>query len=125
MRLLNTQYRGIDKVTDVLSFPQQSAKVIPLQSSPCTPLCPPLPRGELKRGEVASGYALLGDIVICVQRASSQAKDHGLTFHDELLRLLIHGLLHLLGYDHEINAYRRKKMEKKEREILHALKAMA
>jgi probable rRNA maturation factor len=41
------------------------------------------------------------------------------------LRLLIHGLLHLIGYDHEINLYQRKKMEKKERELLDAIKKVA
>ncbi len=123
MRLLNARYRGIDKITDVLSFPQLGSTVKTLSFSPCTPLCPPLPRGELKRGD--SGCNLLGDIVICSQRASSQAEDYGVTFHDELLRLIIHGLLHLLGYDHELNSYQRKKMEKKEREIFNALKAMA
>lgn len=109
MRLLNARYRGIDKITDVLSFPQNSAKE----------------QTSSKVQKFKSYEDLLGDIVICTQRASGQAEDYGVTFHDELLRLIIHGLLHLLGYDHELNSYQRKKMEKKEREILNALKAMA
>ncbi|MEC4676343.1 MAG: rRNA maturation RNase YbeY [Nitrospirota bacterium] len=100
MKLLNAQYRGIQKVTDVLSFPMLDEMF-------------------------QSDLNILGDIVICIPRALKQAEDYGTTFHDELLRLLIHGLLHLLGYDHEINSYRKRKMEKKERELLDAVKAMA
>ncbi len=100
MKLLNAQYRGIQKVTDVLSFPMLDKMF----------------QGDLN---------ILGDIVICIPQALRQAEDYGTTFHDELLRLLIHGLLHLLGYDHEINSYRKRKMEKKERELLDAVKAMA
>lgn len=96
MKLLNTQYRGIFKDTDVLSFPLMD-------------------NGQLHRP------VLLGDIVVSVPKALKQAKDFEVTFYDELIRLLIHGLLHLIGYDHEINAYQKKKMEKKESEILSAI----
>jgi probable rRNA maturation factor len=64
---------------------------------------------------------LLGDIVISVPKALKQAVEFESTFHQELLRLLIHGLLHLIGYDHEINAYQKKKMGNKEREVLNAI----
>jgi probable rRNA maturation factor len=100
MRELNARYRGIEKATDVLSFPL-SDNVSPKDSGP------------------------LGDIVICVPRTQSQAREYGVRFYSELLRLLIHGLLHLLGYDHEIGAYQKRKMEKKERELLNALQAVA
>lgn len=99
MRKLNARYRGQDKVTDVLSFPMGGG--------------PDLPSG------------VLGDIVICVPRAVSQAADYGVTEGEEIRRLLIHGLLHLLGYDHELNAYQKKKMTTKERELIHALQTMA
>ncbi len=100
MKELNTRYRGIERSTDVLSFP-------------------------LSEGGPASCNGPLGDVVICVPKARKQAVEYGVTFHDELLRLLVHGLLHLLGFDHERNAYQRRRMEKKEREILNALSTVA
>jgi probable rRNA maturation factor len=95
MRELNSRFRGVDKTTDVLSFPM----------------------GDTSFGDAGP----LGDIVISVPRAEMQAREYGVTFRDELLRLLVHGLLHLVGYDHEINPYQKRKMEKKERELLDAL----
>jgi len=100
MKLINTFYRGIRKDTDVLSFPLMDV--------------------QLRHGPL-----ILGDIVISVPRALEQAKEFKVSFYDELLRLLVHGLLHLTGYDHEINAYQKKKMEKKERELFNAIKTMA
>jgi probable rRNA maturation factor len=66
---------------------------------------------------------VLGDIVISIPRTVEQAAEYGFAFREELLRLLIHGLLHLAGYDHEKDR-QRLKMEKKERELLHALQGM-
>jgi len=100
MRLLNTRYRGLAKDTDVLSFP-------------------------LMDSGLQHGPVMLGDIVISVPRALEQAGEFGVPFYDELRRLLVHGLLHLTGYDHEINAYQKKKMEKKEEELLDAITKMA
>ena len=75
----------------------------------------------MNRDKKIAGPLLLGDIVICVPKALLQAKEERITFHRETLRLLVHGLLHLIGYDHEINAYQRRKMENKEKELLDAL----
>jgi probable rRNA maturation factor len=100
MKILNTRYRGIPKDTDVLSFP-------------------------LRDKGPHHGPLVLGDIVISVPKALQQAREFEVPFHDELIRLLVHGLLHLMGYDHEINPYQKKKMEKKEQELLDALKKMA
>lgn len=101
-RQLNRTYRGIDMPTDVLSFPMyKSMKDIP--------------SGE---------EALLGDIVINLHKAHRQARHHGNSLSDEITRLLIHGLLHLIGYDHEGNSYQAAKMRRKERELLNALKEM-
>ena len=79
---LNREFRGVDAPTDVLSFPQLEA------AGPGTavPADAPLP---------------LGDIVVSLQRAEAQARDYGHTLARELGFLLVHGLLHLLGYDHE------------------------
>lgn len=100
IRNLNRVYRGLDKVTDVLSFPQNS------------PFC------------FSKKTALpvhLGDLAISLPRAKKQAVEYGVNFYDELTRLLVHGLLHLLGHDHECGGYKAVKMRKLEREILEGL----
>ncbi len=99
MKALNMKYRGVNKATDVLSFPIYTClKEIPKDNS-----------------------FLLGDIVINLPKAQRQAADHGFTLNEELGWLLIHGLLHLLGYDHEKSRYLKNKMESKERELLYAI----
>ncbi len=97
MRSLNLRWRGIDKETDVLSFPGEKK-----------PLKPGLP------------FAL-GDIVVNPALAFKQAKEHGLSFKEELRWLLVHGLLHLIGYDHERSGYAEQKMRRKELEVLEKL----
>jgi probable rRNA maturation factor len=113
MRILNLRYRVIDKTTDVLSFPQQSAETLKGRRKE---------RGLKTSGLKTSGFRLvLGDIVINLSKAKKQASEHGLTFREELRRLIIHGLLHLVGYDHEKSRYQKRKMGFKERELLLAL----
>jgi len=77
MRALNRQFRGKDKVTDVLSFP----------ADPSTPL--------------RASRAFMGDIVIAAGVSKRQAREAGHSAQTELRVLALHGLLHLLGYDHE------------------------
>ena len=72
IRQLNRQFRNVDKATDVLSFPADD-----------------------------SDKLNLGDIAISVDTAARQAKENGLTFDEEVAQLILHGLLHLSGYDHE------------------------
>ena len=81
MRELNAQHRGHDEVTDVLSFPIDGLDDLP---------------GGMERE--------LGDVVICPAQAARQATDAGVTAGDELRTLLVHGLLHLAGHDHEADA---------------------
>ncbi len=100
MQELNSTFRGVHKSTDVLSF---EAK-LPLSQAGHSPV--------------------LGDIVINIHRVAAQAKMSGTGFYEEINRLLIHGILHLLGYDHEKSRYRAMLMKKKEQEILNALKKM-
>jgi probable rRNA maturation factor len=76
MRELNKFFRGVDSTTDVLSFPHE-----PDQFDPDT--------------------ANLGDIVISAEQAARQAEENGLTLENEIKQLILHGLLHLCGYDHE------------------------
>ena len=73
---INKEYRGIDRVTDVISFALEDNIDIKLD------------------------HRLLGDIYICVERAEEQAKEYEHSFLREISFLMIHGLLHLLGYDH-------------------------
>tara|TARA_B100001123_G_C14922791_1_gene872453 strand:- start:105 stop:590 length:486 start_codon:yes stop_codon:yes gene_type:complete len=94
IRQLNKKFRKVDKPTDVLSFPQNS------DEDPSIP-----------------GEIILGDIAISLDKAKSQAKEHGLAFKEELTLLLIHGILHLLGYDHEISEDEEIKMRNKTREL--------
>lgn len=91
IRKLNAQYRNIDQPTDVLSFPQNDG------TKPVSPL--------------------LGDVVISVETAWRQARDHNLSFDEELALLLIHGTLHLLGYDHEKSPAAARRMGRKTREL--------
>lgn len=95
MKELNFKYRGKNKTTDVLSF------------------------SYLDR--IAEDL-FLGEIFIDIKRADYQAKKYGLTRWQELTRLLIHGVLHLIGYDHEKNLYQAKKMQKLEQKIFNYLK---
>jgi len=97
MRELNMTYRGIYRTTDVLSFSQLEG---------------PLPQHE---------SAELGDIVISPAQAKRQAGERGATLDQELALLLVHGLLHIIGYDHEKNRYQAKKMRDKETELLYAI----
>lgn len=100
---MNTQYRKKKKVTDVLSFPMDES-----QDNTEDFVQPP----GLKK------YFYLGDIAICLEQALKQSKDFGFTLEAEILRLLIHGTLHLLGYDHETNQKEAKIMMDKEKSLL-------
>ena len=90
---LNRDYRGKDRPTDVLSFSQ-------------------------REGEGAySEDPMLGDVIISLERAQVQAKEHGVSLQAEVSLLLVHGILHLLGFDHEEDS-EAEEMEAKEKEIL-------
>lgn len=103
MRRLNRLYRRKDRTTDVLAFP-----ITPTRPSP-------LRGGGLGRG-------LLGDIVISLPQAERQAAQAGHTLEREMATLVIHGLLHLLGYDHERSAREARRMSRRERVIARALR---
>lgn len=107
MQQLNTVFRGIYITTDVLSF---EAEI-------------PVSKNKHHLG-YESQRPVLGDIVINIPKAASQARMSGTGFYDEIYRLLTHGVLHLLGYNHEKSRYRAASMRKKEQEILNAIKKM-
>ena len=100
MKQLNEQYRGVESTTDVLSFPQI----------------------EIQNLKFKTQNFILGDIVINLHRARRQAAEYNLGFYDELKRLLIHGLLHLIHYDHETSKHQKQKMKAKEKELLEELR---
>ena len=97
MRRLNRQWRGIDKTTDVLSFSMLEGEGT--MRAPDAPL-------------------VLGDIVISAPRALAQAVEAGHSLEEEMLFLLVHGILHIFGYDHEKGGNEKRRMEKKQKELL-------
>jgi probable rRNA maturation factor len=102
IRALNLQYRGIDADTDVLSFWSD------------------IGTGEIERLRECGDVLPLGDIVISVDSAAEQAERFGHPFRRELAYLVVHGVLHLLGYDHQ-NEAGRAAMRSAEEEVLSAL----
>ena len=97
IRDLNRAYRGKDRATDVLSFPAGSDQA-----------------GQAS-GELAD---YLGDVVIATDTALSQAEEAGHAFEREVSELVIHGTLHLCGYDHETDAGEMNRLELKLRRRL-------
>lgn len=115
MKILNRQYSGVDKTTDVLSFPQYSPKEQKCRRSEV------LNAATSELQNFRTSELLLGDIVVNLHQAKRQAVEHNLTFNEELGLLLIHGLLHLVGHDHEKGGYAKRKMRKKTQELLEKL----
>ncbi len=118
MRLLNQRYRKKDRPTDVLAFPmheswppkrRSSAPAASSAKRSGYPL-PPMQR-------VLSGV-LIGDVVISMPTAKRQAAVLGHSLREEMARLLVHGVLHLLGYDHERSERDALLMARKECAIL-------
>lgn len=106
MRRLNREFRGVDKPTDVLSFPAEEVVSAPRA----------LRRSEAARGQVPrppAGDAPLGDIAIALGVAGRQAAAEGHSLGTELRVLALHGLLHLLGYDHETDRGTMRRVEER------------
>jgi probable rRNA maturation factor len=95
MRSLNRRYRGKDRTTDVLAFAMREAS------------------------RFSAG--MLGDVVIAVPTAVRQAKQGQRSLDEELAVLLVHGILHLCGYDHERSEKEARRMHRRERMILRSL----
>jgi probable rRNA maturation factor len=87
IRQLNRQFRGVNKATDVLSFPA---------------------------GEESN----LGDVAVSIDTAARQAKENGLSLDEEIAQLILHGLLHLSGYDHETDNGEMNRLELRLRRTL-------
>ena len=99
IQTINRQFRGIDRVTDVLSFPQLT-----------------FTEGEIPEKN-ENGEIVLGDIILCLQRAKEQAAEYGHSLKREIAFLTAHSMLHLLGYDH-MTPQEEKVMFQKQEEIL-------
>lgn len=95
IHILNRDYRDVDRPTDVLSFPLD----------------------EEGFDQDGNPILLLGDIVICLDVAKEQAEDFGHSLEREIMYLICHSTLHLLGYDH-IEEADKKEMRAKEKEIM-------
>lgn len=89
IKKLNSEFRKVDRATDVLSFPNLN-----------------FVKGEISTKtlndeiDIDTGLVSLGDIIICKEIAKTQAKEYGHSYKREICFLALHGLLHLLGYDH-------------------------
>ncbi|MGI5884835.1 MAG: rRNA maturation RNase YbeY [Candidatus Spyradocola sp.] len=103
IRELNRAFRGVDRVTDVLSFPLVEGRLRDAAPADLTGLTDP-----------ETGALELGDLVICPARAREQAEEYGHGVRREMGYLAAHGLLHLLGYDHETDEERAEMREKEE-----------
>jgi probable rRNA maturation factor len=99
---LNRTYRQHDRPTNVLAFPQYPT----YDGEPAHP-------------------TVLGDVVVSLPTAAREAHEQQQSLEAYVVYLLAHGLLHLLGYDHEYSAAQRQRMEQREREVLAHLRAQA
>ena len=97
MRGLNRRYRGKDRTTDVLAFAMRDAF---------------MPHALRRMPD------MLGDVVISVPTAWRQGKEAGRSLDEELACLLVHGILHLCGYDHERSEKEARRMHRRERMLL-------
>jgi len=103
VRELNRDYRDVDEATDVLAF-----HMLPVEG------------GDDSFAMPGDGVARLGEVIIACPQAVAQAKDQGHSAKRELTLLIIHGVLHLLGYDHE-EAEDEAEMRERERDLLESL----
>ncbi len=100
IQIVNRDYRNRDYPTDVISFAYRDSEF-------------PVPEEEFEE---------LGDIYISLEKTEEQAAHYEVTFQQEFRRLLVHGILHLLGYDHEISPEEERRMEEMEDRVLNHLK---
>lgn len=108
IKALNKEARGVDAVTDVLSFPAMNA-ALPFDES-----------AHKEDKDPETGNYILGDIALCAERAVEQAKEFGHSVKREVCYLVLHGLCHLFGFDHETEEDKRK-MRKVEEDVLSGL----
>lgn len=101
IRQLNNEYRNIDSSTDVLSFPMGT-------------------NGEFDKNPETGAY-ILGDIVLSIERAKEQAEQFGHSLQREIGYLVVHSVLHLLGYDHVEGGLEAVRMREREETIMYSV----
>lgn len=105
IQILNKRERGVDSVTDVLSFPSlDGIKGVVLKPENCFT-------------EMDGGYIFIGSIVLCEEKIKEQAAEIGHSEELETQYLIIHGLMHLFGYDH-LTDEDKAEMREKEKEVI-------
>lgn len=91
IKRLNNEFREIDKVTDVLSFPSfqlSVGEVLDIENE------------EVLMFKQDNGFIHFGDMALCLKQTKRQAKEFGVSVESEIKKLVIHSMLHLMGYDH-------------------------
>ena len=110
IRILNRDMRGIDKATDVLSFPLNDLRPGEFDAAQCE--CDP-----------ETGRCLLGDMALSLERCERQGEEFGHGFERELQYLAVHSTLHLLGYDHVDEGEMKRAMRAREKLVMQRLEA--
>ena len=105
IKIINKEYRNIDRATDVLSFPMFEKEEL----------------DKKIRNKDFLHEDILGDIIISVEKVREQAEEYGHSFERELSYMVVHGFYHLMGYDH-MEEEEKVEMRKKEDKILNELK---
>ena len=105
IRRVNREFRGVDRATDVLSFPFSELRPGAFDAAAC-------------ERDPESGRALLGDMMISLERCAAQGEEFGHGFEREIRYLTVHSVLHLLGYDHVDEGKMKKQMREREKEIM-------
>ncbi len=121
MRELNNEFRGKNSTTDVLSFPFEPDEFFSKPSAAADGLnsLSDSSDNDLQPPATADGSDFLGDIVISLEQAQRQAAENDLDIVTEIKQLILHGVLHLCGYDHETDD---GKMNRREIELRDKLK---
>ena len=105
IRSVNREFRGVDRATDVLSFPLNELQPGAFDPADC-------------ETDPETGAVLLGDMMISVPRCAEQGEDFGHGYEREIMYLTVHSVLHLLGYDHVNEGEMKQQMRAREKEIM-------
>ncbi len=105
IRTVNREFRGVDRATDVLSFPLNELTPGAFDPDDC-------------ERDPETGAVMLGDMMISVPRCAEQGEDFGHGYEREIMYLTVHSVLHLLGYDHVDEGKMKQQMRAREKEIM-------
>ena len=105
IRAVNSEFRGVDRATDVLSFPLNELTPGEFDPDEC-------------EHDLDTGAVMLGDMMISLERCAAQGEEFGHGFNREVQYLTVHSVLHLLGYDHVDEGEMKKQMRAREKAIM-------